>query len=82
MSVPANRRRVRQWWHEMAQQVPEEFQVLEAVTSMKCIDHNGSVCLLNIKSDALNTWEAIGMLVSAQDDLRAVLQSVCEEDDD
>ena len=49
---------------------------------MKCIDHEGKVCLLNLKSDDLNTWEAIGMLVSAQDDLRQVLMSPCEDDDD
>lgn len=82
MTVPASRRRIRQWWTELAGQVPDEFTVLEAVTSMKCIDHEGNVCLLNIKSDALNTWEAIGMLVSAQDDLRAVLQTPCYEDDE
>lgn len=82
MTVPAERRRVRQWWAEFAKEVPDEFQILEAVVSMKCIDHQGNVCLYSRKSESLNTWEAIGMLVSAQDDLRAMLQSACYEEEE
>ena len=54
--------------------LPEGFTALEIVYSVKCLDEDGSVSLVNGASDGLNTWEALGMVISAADDLRAGLQ--------
>lgn len=82
MTTPAQRRRVKAWFADIAKSIPDGFTPLEAAFSVKCLDNDGDVCLINSKSDALNTWEAIGMLVSAQDDMRARLQCPIDEDED
>jgi hypothetical protein len=42
--------------------------------SLKALDEEGDVVIVNGRSDDLTAWEALGMLVSATDDLRARMQ--------
>lgn len=80
-SVAKRRRQVRQWYANLANDIPAEFTILEAVVSFKCLDDEGTVCLVHQRTDGLSAWEGIGMLVSAQDDIRAALQTPIEDDD-
>lgn len=55
------------------------YTPLEAVVIVKALDPDGDVCLITQRSEALNAWEALGMVVTTADDLRAALQ---RSDDD
>ena len=77
-----HRRRIRLWYQALLNDFPEGFTPLEAVVSIKALDTEGSVVLLNQKTNDLATWEALGMLISASDDMRAALNSYATEDDE
>lgn len=59
--------------------VPENWTFLEAVVIAKCLDEDGNVQMWHSATEALNSWEALGMTVACGDRLRRGLQS--DEDD-
>lgn len=77
-------RRVKNFYQTILTDFPDEWTPLEAVVSIKCLDDRGEVCLLSQKTENLSTWEAIGMLISATDDMRAVMSGAfaANEDDE
>jgi hypothetical protein len=79
-SKRTRQRRVRAWYEDLFKAIPDGVTPLEAAVSIKCIDAAGHECLINATSEGLNTWEALGMLVSASDDMRARLNSYEDED--
>lgn len=61
--------------------LPEGYVAIDFALSVKALDENGDVCLLNSRSTGLSSWEALGMLISAADDLRATLREPAGEED-
>jgi hypothetical protein len=59
----------------VADAVPEGYVVLEVVVSMRALDGDGEVCLLNHRSGGLTPWDALGMLITAADDQRTAMQA-------
>lgn len=54
--------------------VPEGYTPLDIAFSIKCLDDDGNVTLVNGFSETLNAWERIGMLQSALDDARDAMR--------
>lgn len=54
--------------------LPEGYITLGYAVSIKALDENGDVCLINYRTEDLNTWEALGMHISAADDIRQRMQ--------
>lgn len=54
--------------------LPDGYTPLEVVYTVKCLDEDGALALVNGASDGLNTWEAMGMATSLADDLRDALR--------
>ena len=76
------RRRVRLWYQALLSDLPDGFTPLEAVVSVECLDTDGNVVLLNQKTENCSAWKALGMLISASDDMRNALNSYATEDDE
>ncbi|MFE3202232.1 hypothetical protein [Embleya sp. NPDC059237] len=54
--------------------LPEGCVLLEYAVSIKALDEDGDVMLLNYRTPGLAAWEALGMFTSATDTLRARMQ--------
>ncbi|MFB7672933.1 hypothetical protein ACFC26_16145 [Kitasatospora purpeofusca] len=63
----------------MADALPEGYTPIGVVASIKALDDKGDVVIINYRQPGLTAWEALGMLISAEDDLRASLQHVAED---
>jgi hypothetical protein len=61
------------------EELPEGWTPLEAVVAVKCLDDEGKVQMFHTATEALNNWEALGMLRDAQLQLEEGLQQ--DEDD-
>ena len=81
-SKRTQRRRVRLWWQDIADQLPAEVTPLEAIVSVKCIDADGDVCLYTKKTPGLSAWEAFGILSYALDDYSSATINAYTEDDE
>lgn len=55
--------------------LPEGWTPLEAVVAVKCLDHVGEVQMFHTATEALNSWEALGMVRDAELQLEAGLRS-------
>lgn len=65
--------------------IPEGWTVLEWAATIKCLDDEGQMRLVNTITPGLNTWEAVGMMTSLLDDTRNILSGLLVgdvEDDD
>lgn len=58
----------------IADLLPEGYTALGFAVSIKALDRDANVCLLNRHTEELAPWEAAGMLLSALDDVRAGMQ--------
>ncbi len=69
-----------------AEPMPDGWTPLEAVVVMKCLDETGEVALLTRSTEALRSWDAVGMLTAAldtqRDDVRANFISDDDEDEE
>lgn len=65
---------------KMSDIVPEGAMVLDFVVSVKALDADGTVIIINGRSPGLSQWEAIGMFTVALDDLRAHTQSIVTDE--
>jgi hypothetical protein len=64
----------------LADLLPEGYVPLDFAVSIKALDEEGDVVIINGRSEGLSAWEALGMLTCATDDIRARMQQR-EEDD-
>lgn len=64
---------------QLTEVVPDGCVLLEYVVSMKALDSDGDVVIVNYRSPGLTSWEALGMLTCLSDDIRARMQQ--REDD-
>lgn len=64
----------------LADVLPDGYIALGFAVSVKALDDEGDIVIVNTRSDDLTAWEALGMLTAATDDLRAKLQQT-EGDD-
>ncbi|MFF1792649.1 hypothetical protein ACFVXQ_00150 [Kitasatospora sp. NPDC058263] len=58
----------------LADALPEGYTPIGIVASIKALNEAGDIVILNYRQPGLPSWEALGMLVSATDDVRAGLQ--------
>jgi hypothetical protein len=65
---------------ELATLLPDGYIALAFAISIKALDETGDVVIVNGRSDDLPAWEALGMLISAADDLRTTMQQRGEGD--
>lgn len=61
--------------------LPEGYIPVGFVASIKALDTDGDVCLVNAKSPEVSRWEAVGMLTSLMDDMRDELRANQDEPD-
>jgi hypothetical protein len=47
--------------------------------SIKALDEAGELCLVNTRSQEITAWEAVGMLTSAADDVRAAMREAQDQ---
>jgi hypothetical protein len=59
--------------------LPEDVIPLEFAVVVKCIDGNGDLCVCYQRSEGLNPWEALGMLMVFADDIRAAMRIPYED---
>lgn len=62
----------------LADLLPDGSVPLGFAASIKYLDPKGDVSLVNVRSEDISTWEAIGMVTSARDDFRVRLQQIEE----
>jgi hypothetical protein len=65
----------------LADLLPDGYVPIDFAVSIKALDEEGDVVIINGRSQGLAAWEALGMLTCATDDLRATMQRR-EGDDD
>ncbi|OPC84222.1 hypothetical protein B4N89_27775 [Embleya scabrispora] len=58
----------------LADLLPDGCVLLEYAVSIKALDEDGDIVLLNYRTPGLAAWEALGMLTCAADTLRARMQ--------
>lgn len=61
--------------------IPEGYTPLDIAFSVKCLDVDGNVTLINGSSETLTAWEKVGMLTSALDDARDEMRIPAWSDD-
>lgn len=62
--------------------LPEGYIPLGFIVSIKALNADGEVVLVQRTSDGLNAWEAAGMAMSLSDDLRDCLREAGAVTDD
>ncbi|MGV9271569.1 hypothetical protein ACWDRR_43785 [Kitasatospora sp. NPDC003701] len=63
----------------LADALPEGYTPIGIVASIKAFNEAGDIVIINYWQPGLPSWEALGMLVSAADDVRADLQRPKED---
>lgn len=66
----------------IADMLPEGYISLGFIAVIKCLDSNGDLAIVNVRDDNLSKWEAIGMLIQANDDLRDQLRAYVDRGDE
>jgi hypothetical protein len=62
--------------------LPEGYTLLEWAASLKCLNADGEVALLNVTSENLTPWESLGMCHSLFLDAQSRMQTSYEYEDD
>jgi hypothetical protein len=84
MTEPSKRtrqRRVKVWYHDLFDAIPEDYTPLEAVVVIKALADDGNVCMVSKKTRGLAPWEAFGLLAYAMDDYSSATINAATEDD-
>lgn len=63
---------------DLSDLLPDGAVLLGFAASVKFLDSNGEVTLVNVRSEDISAWEAVGMLTSGLDDFRARMQHIEE----
>jgi hypothetical protein len=61
--------------------IPAGWTVLDWAATIKCLDDEGCMRLVNTITPGLSSWEAVGMMTSLLDDTRQVLSGAFIGDD-
>ncbi len=67
---------------ETKQPLPDGWTPLEAVAVIKCLDEDGDPTLYLAATEALSSWESLGMLTAARDAQAGDVQARFIEEDD
>lgn len=67
---------------ELRGELPEGSMVVDVLVVAKILDAEGRVCLVQMSTPELRTWEAAGMALTLTDRLRSAMQASFEADDD
>lgn len=62
--------------------LPDGYTLLEWAASMKCLNEDGEVFLLNVTSETLTAWESLGMCHSLYLDAQSRMTASYEYEED
>lgn len=60
--------------------LPEAWTPIEAIVAVKCLDDEGKLRMFYTATEALNSWEALGMIRDVQMQLEDGLQNQDEDE--
>ena len=68
--------------HNFARDDSDKGLIVHYTVSIEVVGSDGNTWLKHLSSDGISAWAELGMLISAQDDIRARMREYSSDDED